>query len=171
MCFSASASFTAGSLLALIGGFSLYQVKNNRYYLVAAIPFLFAIQQFFEGFLWLSFTNKWLASYQNFFVYGFLFFAFVLWPIWIPVTIQYIEPNKKQKKYISTNVVSGLTIGLLTLFSLIFLGADASIKNNHILYEVPISPYFSIPGSLLYIYATIVPFFLSSIDWTRLFGA
>jgi hypothetical protein len=53
MCFSATASFSAASITAVIGVATLWQVKHRRELLLAAIPLIFAFQQAIEGALWL----------------------------------------------------------------------------------------------------------------------
>src|SRR5690242_9093334 len=56
MCFSVGASFTASGILAVIGGFAL--VRAPKYYrALAAIPLLFALQQFAEGVVWMTLTH------------------------------------------------------------------------------------------------------------------
>ena len=54
MCFSATASFSAASITAVIGIATLRQVKHPRELLLAAMPLLFAVQQAIEGALWVS---------------------------------------------------------------------------------------------------------------------
>ena len=54
MCFSATASFTAGVPLLLIGVITISRVRNRKDLLYALIPMLFAIQQLIEGALWLT---------------------------------------------------------------------------------------------------------------------
>ena len=58
MCFSATASLTAGGLLSLTGIATLKKAKDNKRNAFAAIPLIFGIQQITEGILWLSLENK-----------------------------------------------------------------------------------------------------------------
>ena len=53
MCFSASANFVGSAVLGAIGVATLTEVKHRRE-LFAAMPLLFALHQFTEGFVWLS---------------------------------------------------------------------------------------------------------------------
>ena len=65
MCFSAPASFIASGGLVAIGGVSLV-AANKEDKILAAIPFLFGVQQFFEGIQWLylnSGSSSLLAGY------------------------------------------------------------------------------------------------------------
>ena len=54
MCFSATANFVGSTVLAGVGVVTLTKVKHRRELLFAALPVLFAIHQFIEGFVWLG---------------------------------------------------------------------------------------------------------------------
>jgi hypothetical protein len=54
MCFSATASFTAGATLSALGIATLTQIRSRRELLLGSFPLLFAIQQFIEGLVWLT---------------------------------------------------------------------------------------------------------------------
>ena len=61
MCFSATASFSAGALLLGIGTLTLRSAlaTRQRHALpFAAIPMLFAMQQLIEGVIWLTFAEE-----------------------------------------------------------------------------------------------------------------
>lgn len=87
MCFSAPASFLASVVLCAAGVATCRLARNKRQLLLAAIPLLFGIQQAAEGFVWLSFSYPALEPWRFFFAYLFLFFAFILWPIWVPLAV------------------------------------------------------------------------------------
>ena len=55
MCFSATASLSAGTLLLGIGTLTLKSARHPRELPFAAIPILVAIQQLTEGVIWLTF--------------------------------------------------------------------------------------------------------------------
>jgi hypothetical protein len=57
MCFSATANFAGSAVLGTIGVATLAEVKHRRAFLFAAMPLLFAIHQFIEGFVWLGLDN------------------------------------------------------------------------------------------------------------------
>ena len=98
MCFSASASFIAGITLTAAGVISLKQVQQPSHRFFGAIPLLFGIQQLCEGFVWLSLSDPGFASWHDPAKYGFLFFAQIIWPSWIPIAFRGIEPSPKRKK-------------------------------------------------------------------------
>ena len=67
MCFSATASFTAGTALVVVGTIAVRQVRRRSELPFALIPALFGIQQLIEGALWMTFSdhnaelNHWLG--------------------------------------------------------------------------------------------------------------
>ena len=54
MCFSATASFTAGAALTAVGGLTVHKSHGQIELPLALVPLLFGIQQLTEGVLWLS---------------------------------------------------------------------------------------------------------------------
>ena len=52
--FSATANFVGSGVLAALGAVTLTRVKHRRELMFAALPTMFAIHQFTEGFVWLG---------------------------------------------------------------------------------------------------------------------
>ena len=55
MCFSATASFSAGTVLTVLGVATMRATRRKAEIPLASIPLLFGLQQIVEGMLWLSF--------------------------------------------------------------------------------------------------------------------
>ena len=83
MCFSATASFVAGTALSATGAVTLAETKKKSDIPFASIPLLFGIQQFVEGAVWLSFQNS-AQIFNHIATYAYLGLAYVLWPIFVP---------------------------------------------------------------------------------------
>jgi len=111
MCFSAAASFTASAVLGVTGAATLGKTKNRRAWLLSAVPLLFALQQFVEGWLWLS-LSRW-PNYTLPLTHVFLFFALFLWPIYTPLMILLLEPSKIRRIIISLFCVAGAIVGIV----------------------------------------------------------
>jgi hypothetical protein len=62
MCFSAGASVGASAVLAGVGVAAIKNSGKSPQRLFAVTPLLFAVQQFVEGFIWLSLINSEYAS-------------------------------------------------------------------------------------------------------------
>jgi hypothetical protein len=57
VCFSASASFIAGTSLCAVGVATLKRAEAKTELPFAMIPLLFGIQQLTEGVIWLTFSH------------------------------------------------------------------------------------------------------------------
>ena len=58
MCFSATASFVAGTSLSVLEFAALKRAKIKSEIPVAIVPLLFGAQQLVEGIIWLSFRTE-----------------------------------------------------------------------------------------------------------------
>ncbi len=167
MCFSATASFTAGVPLLIIGVMTIQRARNRQELPYAAIPMLFAIQQLIEGALWLTFPAK--APLLNIFLtYSYSVFSHVLWPMYIPVAVLLLEPTAWRRKVLVVIAVAGSVIGLYLLYFLIRLPIVAKVTGHHIAY---ISPHFyAIAAMGLYLLGTCISSLFSRHLFVRLFG-
>ena len=82
MCFSATASFSSSVVIGALGIYSIKSVTHTHQKYFAAIPFLFAVQQFSEGFVWLTLNYQLSMKYQDFFTQLFLSFAGLFGQFW-----------------------------------------------------------------------------------------
>ncbi len=167
MCFSATASFVAGTSLSVIGVATLTNVKNKTEIPFAMIPLLFGIQQLIEGVIWLTLTRD-APLLQQTMTYVYSVFSHVLWPIYVPLAIGVLEVERWRRKALAAFAVAGLTAGLYLLFFIVTRPVVAQVVGSHIEY---ISPHFYIaPIIVLYVAATCVSGFFSSHRFVNLFG-
>jgi hypothetical protein len=166
ICFSATASFTASFVLLTIGAVTVRRASRSEIPF-AAIPLFFAIQQLIEGILWLALPAQSLSV--HILTLGYLVFANILWPIYVPVAIWMIEPNQLHRNRLIVPLVAG---GLTTLF---FIGAlamqpvSAAVIGSHIHYDFP-HPHDKIAFAF-YATATCLAPLLSSHKLVQLLGA
>jgi len=170
MCFSANASFGVSALLLAGGVASVKSVKLNNSIFFAIIPFIFSVQQFLEGMLWLSFSNTHFLNWRTFSEYTFLVFAQVLWPIWVPLSILQLEKNQVKKKLLSGLLGLGIIVAFYIAYCLIVSPVNTIISNHHISYEVNYPHNTSFMIGILYFLPTIVPPFISSLKKMKLLG-
>src|SRR5277367_1892254 len=108
MCFSASASFGASAVLAVIGVASIKQVQHKSQVVFACIPIFFSLQQFAEGMAWISFANPFNATMNVYATYTFLIFSQIVWPLWIPIAMVMVENKGQRRKIQRVFVVIGI---------------------------------------------------------------
>jgi hypothetical protein len=167
MCFCAAASFTAGAVLSLVGVATLKLTKRREEVFFAMIPLLFGLQQFIEGLLWLSFQfeGKLLNVVMT---YVFVLFSHVLWPVFVPFSIGFMETVPWRKKVIRGFQLTGIAVAAFLLYFIVRYPITSEIR-EHIVY---VFPHFHIPPVLaLYIAATCVSALFSSQRIVILFGA
>ena len=161
MCFSASASFVASGGLAVLGGVSLVAKKENK--ILATIPILFAIQQAFEGIQWLYLGNNTTSFFAG---YSFLFFAFIVWPIYTPVVVFILD--KKKRNILKWFIFLGIGEAIYSLTLLLTQSLIIQQHNSCINYTFNF-PLYSL-GTLAYLVAVFVPMILSSQKFFQKFG-
>ena len=171
MCFSATASFTAASLLSVIGIASIRSIKTKKYTLAAMIPLLFGIQQFCEGLVWVSLNYDWPQNLIHFFSYSFLFFAYIIWPCWIPLSLYFLEIDKSKKNIFIGLFLLGISLALFLTCTLYAYGITPAIGNNHIVYNTnDYTKIATIVSSCIYMFTTILPFFILTDYFFKIFG-
>jgi hypothetical protein len=171
MCFSASASFGAGAVLAVIGAVSVKQVRDPSQLAFASLPVLFSIQQVTEGVLWISLPDPALSVTQHHATHLFLFFAQVVWPALVPVSILLLQKENKHKKILKILAGIGVGISVFLLYLLLTFHVDAKIEGQHISYFQDYPRVLRYPGVALYILATIVPLFFSQVKGMWVLGS
>ncbi len=170
MCFSATASFGASAILTIAGVASLKKVLTPSQVMFALIPIVFSFQQFTEGFVWITLTNANLQHWQYIPIYTFVFFAQVLWSIWVPLSFFLIEKKIQRKKILFIFVVIGSAVSLFHFYNLLFFKVTASLRPYHIYYDLDFPLRDNILAESLYLLAIIVPAFISSIQRTFILG-
>jgi hypothetical protein len=107
-------------------------------------------------------------------VYGFLSFALLFWPVYIPFSLYIIEPQVIRKKFLLIALVSGLLAVSGNLATWITSGMSATVVGHHIAY-LPIAPnsyvdmFYNI-GLCLYVFAIAGSMFISSIPYMWMCG-
>ncbi len=171
MCFSARMSFLAAGLLVSIAIATYRKIREFNEIPFASIPLAFAIQQALEGALWLLLNQGTHPGLTALCMYGFLGFAVVFWPVFIPFALILIEHHPLRRAIMGFCLIMGSTWSLASLWYLIHVGATVQIQSHHIAYTLP--GFESITGlQLLILYSCIVltPFLVSSDFVLRLVG-
>lgn len=180
MCFSPTASFTVAAALTVISALSFKKAKTSTLKLLALTPLFFALQQLLEGFVWLTLLKGDSTSpLHSFSVLGFLFFASIFWPCWIPEMFYLQETHIKRKVLLGITQCFGVAFAIVAAAQLYSHKAIASIADHHITYDVhwtqqvltnfPEHLVYPI-GMLVYLIAIVLPFFISSMSYAWLLG-
>jgi len=171
MCFSAEASFTGSAIISMIGVANIVKVKKPAQMLLAGIPFIFGIQQFSEGVVWVTLKSGGHAWLLNEAVHLFLITALVIWPMMIPLAMWLMEKAEKRKRILVGLMITGGILSIFYSFCLVSYDVTSQIQSFHIqyIYYFP-SPLATI-ASGFYLVSTVLPLFVSSIKRLWLMGA
>jgi len=171
MCFSASASFGAAVVLSVIGVASIKKAQQPNEKAFAAIPLIFAVQQVFEGFIWLADQNPAFQFMQPLSTYAFLIFAQIVWPVWIPFSILLLDKTEKYKKIRQVLLGVGSISSLYLTYCLINYPVIGKVEGYHIAYIQNYPEQLNYLSGFIYMIATVLPPFFTSIKRLWILGA
>lgn len=170
MCFSAISSFSAGIGLTAIGIACVIKTRHSSQHLFACIPLIFGVQQITEGILWLSIPHLEYINIQKTTTFIFLFFAEILWPIWVPISLLMLEKNETRKKLQKILLGAGIIVSIYLAYCLLSYQVEAKIIGHHITYIQDYPASLRNYSMILYGLATIVPPFFSHVKRMHFFG-
>ncbi|ABA57916.1 membrane protein, putative [Nitrosococcus oceani ATCC 19707] len=163
MCFSATANFAGGAVIATVGIATLLRVKHTNEVLFAALPLLFALHQIIEGFVWLGLDGKLSPAVLNGMGAAFMLYAQGLLPILMPLSVWLIEPGQNQRQRILPFMVIGIALALYILWALTAFDTRIFQSENSIVYLNEGTNYTTV--AVVYVIATCGPLFLSGYSY------
>src|ERR1700743_3370019 len=169
MCFSATANFVGSGVLGAVGVATLTKVKHRRELLFAALPSLFAVHQFTEGFVWLGLDGHMPPRVAHDAGAAFMLYAQGLLPALIPLSVLLFERTAKRRQRMLPFVVLGVGLTLYMLWALAAFPTQVYVRSNSIVYINQATNYFWV--AVLYVIATCGSLFFSENREMVLFGA
>ena len=169
MCFSAIATFVGSGALAVIGVVTLTKVKHRREILFAALPTLFAVHQFIEGFVWLGLDGVLSPAVAHDMGAAFMLYAPGLLPFLLPLSVLLFEPDVKSRRRMLPFLVLGGATTLYMLWALTAYPLQVYVRGNSIVYINQATNNTAV--ALLYVIATSGSLFLSRVKAMVIFGA
>src|SRR5258708_21753391 len=134
MCFSATANFVGSGVLGAVGVVTLTKVKHRRELLFAALPTLFAVHQFIEGFVWLGLDGILSPKVTHNMGAAFMLYAQGLLPFLLPLSVLLFEPDKRCRMRMRPFLVIGTLTTLYILWALTAYPTQVFIRGNSIVY-------------------------------------
>ncbi len=162
MCFSPEVSFTAAIVLAASGAVAIKKTTSRKQIFFASIPFIFATQQFAEGFLWLSYTHESFEKFRQLSTLVFLVFAQVIWPSWVPFSILMVEKNPKRKLMLKVCLLIGIVLSTYVSYCLFVFPVTAYPESHHLKYELGFPLAHSLIAAFFYFIPTVLSCIVSS---------
>ena len=169
MCFSATANFVGSGVLGAVGVVTLTRVKHRRELLFAALPVLFAVHQFIEGFVWLGLDGILSPAVGHDMGAAFMLYAQGLLPFLLPLSVLLFEPNARSRRRMLPFLVLGGGTALYILWALTAFPLQLYVRGNSIVYINQATNNTAV--GLLYVIATCGSLFFSKIKMMVVFGA
>ncbi len=168
MCFSATANFVGSGVLATIGVVTLREVKHRRELLFAALPTLFAVHQFIEGFVWLGLDGILPESVVHDAGAAFMLYAQGLLPLLLPLSVLLFERTRPRRRRMLPFAVLGGGLTLYILWALTAFSTQVGMRDHSIVYSNPATNNGWV--AVLYVVATCGSLFFSEIRAMVWFG-
>jgi hypothetical protein len=156
-------------VLGAVGVVTLSRVKHRREVLFAALPTLFAIHQFIEGFVWLGLDGILSPAVAHDMGAAFMLYAQGLLPFLLPLSVMLFEPTAASRQRMLPFLVIGGGTTLYILWALTAFPLQLFVKGNSIVYINQATNNTTV--GLLYVIATCGSLFFSKIRMMVLFGA
>lgn len=173
MCFSATGSFALSGILIGIGTVSIVRSASPSHRMLAAAPIMFGAQQAAEGIVWLTIGAPSDAMLQRLAVDVFLGFALVVWPLWVPLSLQRIERDAGRRGILTglcwfAGIVSASAVVLLSRWQ-----SFAQVAGHSLRYDYPGTSNAALHVVLVlaYVVSTVAPFLVSTSKLARTLGS
>jgi len=148
---------------------TLTKVKHRRELLFAALPALFAIHQFIEGFVWLGLDGDLSPAVTHDMGAAFMLYAQGLLPYLLPLSVLLFEPDGKSRRRMVPFLVLGGATTLYILWALTAYPLQVYVKGNSIVYINQATNNTAV--AVFYVIATCGSLFFSKIKMMVIFGA
>jgi hypothetical protein len=169
MCFSAAANFVGSGVLGAVGVVTFTKVKHRRELLFAALPTLFAIHQFIEGFVWLGLDGMLSPAVTHDMGAAFMLYAQGLLPFLLPLSVLLFEADAKSRRRMLPFLALGTATTLYILWALTAFPTQVYVKGNSIVYINQATNNMAV--AILYVIATCGSLFFSKVKAMIMFGA
>lgn len=168
MCFSASASFAAGTALLALGAVTLKKAGHRAELAYAAVPLLFGVQQLIEGVVWLTFDSS-EALLNPAMTFAYSLFSHVLWPLYVPFAALLLEPVRWRRQALLAFLATGGAVAIYLLVNMFRFPIESRPLGGHIEYASP--HFYILPVMAGYLAGTCISMLFSSHSLVKAFGA
>ena len=137
MCFSPEMDAVTGTAIVVIG-VDAYRHSRGRsdHLLLATLPLLLGAHQLIEDFVWWGLQGHVSAAIGRVALYTYLFIAFVVLPVFVPLAIVVLEPTRERKWRLAPFVALGGFVSTVLLIALVRGPVSASLAPWHLSYSI-----------------------------------
>lgn len=169
MCFSPAADLVGGVVIGAVGVDVLRHLDGRRRYAaLAALPLLLALHQIDETFVWWGLQGHVSGAVGHVATWVYLTFAFVVLPVYVPVAIVLIEPDRRRRWTMAPFVVLGAGVAAVLLAAMVRGPVVATLGSHYVGYSTDLHAGGLVV--LLYVVATCGSLILSGVRDIARFG-
>ena len=169
MCFSPQADLVGGVVLAAIGIDAVRHVDRRAGHLaLAALPLLLAAHQLDESLVWWGLQGNVPAAVGQVATWIYLLFAFVVLPVYVPVTVRGLEPPGWRRTLMGAFAAGGVAVAAVLLVAMLVGPVTAALGDHHVRYGTGLHTGFVIV--VAYVAVTCGSLLFSSFGPLALFG-
>lgn len=165
MCFSFTASVTAGATLTAAGALTVRLARRRAELPLASVPLLFGVQQLLEALVWWSLDHD-DPRLDVVSTHAYMLFSHVLWPVFVPFAMRCVEVVRWRRRAQAALLAVGVVVSLDGLAIVLGGAPSAHVQGSSLQYERP-----SVAVIALYVVATCGAALLSGRRPLRLIGA
>lgn len=168
MCLSAEVDLVAGLVIGAAGIEALRHTEDRSELAVAALPVVLGAHQLVEAVAWWSLEGRVPAAMGDIAVWAYLLVAFGVLPIYVPLAVSALEPNRVRTRALRQLAVIGAAVSLVLFAAMLRGPIEASIGGRYIAYQIDLT-YGGVVVAA-YVAATCGAFLLSSHQVVVRFG-
>lgn len=135
MCISATVNFAASACIAAVGIVTLSKVSQPRAVLFAAVPLLFALHQFTEGFVWLGADGIIRPEAKGHVIFPFILYAQGVLPLLMPVAVLLMEPPGLRRMIVAGLTALGAAECAYIFYCLIQYPSHVTVEHHSLAYR------------------------------------
>lgn len=136
MCLSPEVDVVAASAIAVVAVDALRHNQNYRSLPIALVPTVFAVHTFSDALVWWGAQGKVSADIAEIAAWIYLFIAFTLLPIFVPIATYLLEPKGWRRKLLAIIIFGGFLSGVDSLISINERIATVEACNFYVDYHV-----------------------------------
>ncbi len=167
--FQRQRTLSAAQLWAPSASVTLTKVKHRRELLFAALPTLFAVHQFIEGFVWLGLDGILSRAVTHDMAAAYMLYAQGLLPFLLPLSVLLFEADTPSRRRMLPFLAIGGATTLYILWALMAYPLQVYVRANSIVYINQATNNTAV--AVLYVIATCGSLFFSKVRPMVVFGA
>lgn len=168
MCISAEVNFVASAVIGAVGVATLAHVRHPRDVLFGAMPLLFALHQFTEGFVWLGLDGAISELSRDNAAFLFLLYAQGILPIAMPLSVLLMEDVPWRRVALAAITALAFVFGAYMIWGVMSFPTSCYAENRSVVYSNPVTE--TMWTGILYILVTCGALVLSGFRVVRWFG-